>query len=224
MLQKIWCCVLLYFHVAFACKKVDHGPNVFEKTLPQFRIDPVGYGDRSFTGCTLLHKMIAQRDREGILEKEYFLTKNALNGFSCKYDGWYRATPLWMVVKWRGSSWLGLINKMIENGADVNAVPNYATFSATNLSILGEAADRGFVEAIAALLAAGADPNKGNKSPLMAATVRGSTEAARLLLEGGADPNLAAWYTPHDKASPLQLAKDKNQGEMIKLFNEFGYH
>ena len=128
-----------------------------------------------------------------------------------------------MIVKWSGSSWLGLINKMIENGADVNAVPNYETYSTTDVSILGEAAHRGFVEAIAALLAAGADPNKGNKSPLLAATKKGNTEAARLLLEGGADPNLAAWYTPHDKASPLQLAKDKKR-EMIKVFNEFGYH
>merc|ERR1719369_1419831 len=166
MLNTMMYFILLSVEITFACKsKVDHGPNVFEEALPQFHVDPIGYGDRSFTGCTLLHKLIAKYDKEGILEKEYFLTKHALNGFSCKYDGWYRATPLWMVVKWRGSSWLGLINKMIENGADVNAVPNYATFSATNLSILGEAADRGFVEAIAALLAAGADPNKGNKSP-----------------------------------------------------------
>ena len=168
--------------------------------------------------------MIAQEDKKGILEKEYFLTKHALNGFSCKYNSWYGATPLWMIVKWSGSSWLGLINKMIENGADVNAVPNYETYSTTDVSILGEAAHRGFVEAIAALLAAGADPNKGNKSPLLAATKKGNTEAARLLLEGGADPNLVAWYMPHDKASPLQLAKDKNQEKMIKLFNEFGYH
>lgn len=185
-------------------------------------MDPIGYGDRSFTGCTLLHKMIAQRDLKGILEKEYFLTKNALNGFSCKYDGWYRATPLWMVVAWRGQSWMKLINLMIEHGADVNAVPNYSTFSQTNVNILGEAADRGSEEVVRVLIAAGADPNGGNKKPLMAA--RWNTRIARILLENGADANLKSWYSPHDKASPLELAREKNKGEMIKLYNEFGYH
>merc|ERR1719228_7902 len=88
---------------------------------------------------------------------------------------------------------------MIENGADVNAVPNYSTFSATNVNILGEAADRGGFETVAALLAAGADPNGGNKKPLIAAGW--NTRVARLLLENGADANLESWYTPHDRAS-----------------------
>ena len=188
--------------------------------MPQFHADPIGYGDRSFTGCTLLHKMIALDDKEGVLEKEYFLTKHALNGFSCTYDGWYKATPLWMVVKWRGDWWLDVVNLMIERGADVNAVPDYSLFSATNVNILGEAAKQECVACVAPLLAAGANPNGGYKAPLVAA--RWNTRIARLLLKGGADPNLESFYTPHDRASPLQLAKDNNKEEMIKLYKEFG--
>jgi len=213
--------LLFVIPCVFACKKVDHGPNVFEETLPNFRLDPIGYGDRSFTGCTLLHKMIGQRDRAGILEKKYFLTKRALNGFSCKYDGWYRATPLWMAVSWRGDSWIELIKLMIQNGADVNAVPNYSTFSSTNRSILGEAAEGGSVETVAALLENGADPNGGNKKPLMAAGWK--PRVARILLEHGADPTMMSNYTPHDRSTPLKLAIENGETEMVDLYKEFGF-
>jgi len=215
--------LLFVIPCAFACKKVDHGPNVFEQILPEFSVDTIGYGERSFTGCTLLHKMIGQGDLEAILEKKYFLTENALNGFSCKYDGWYRATPLWMVVHWRSydSYWMELINLMIQNGADVNAVPNYNTFSNTNVSILGEAAEKGNTEAVAALLANGADPNGGQKKPLIAAGW--NTRVARLLLEKGADPMMESFYTPHGMATPINRAIEENKTDMINLYKEFGF-
>ena len=153
------------------------GPNVFEKVLPDFSVDTLGYGPRRFKGCTLLHKMIGEGDLAGIMEKQYFLTERALNSFSCGYDSWSQATPLWMVVNWRGSSWLELVKMMVYNGADVNAAPSDRFTSCK--SILGEAVKDGKLEIASYLLENGADPNGGCDKPLKLA---GSNEEMRKLL------------------------------------------
>ena len=150
--------------------------------MPDFRVDTLGYGLRSFKGCTLLHKLIGENDLAGIMEKKYFLTESALNGFSCKYDSWSQATPLWMVVNWRGTSWIELVKLMVQNGADVNATP-HDRFTGCK-SILGEAVNDRKKELAAFLLENGADPN-GCDNPLKLA---GSNEELRqLLLDHGAN-------------------------------------
>ena len=52
-----------------------------------------------------------------------------------------------------------LIKLMVKNGADVNAVPNYNTFSRTNVNKVGEAASQRATETVAFLLANGENPD-----------------------------------------------------------------
>ena len=155
---------------------------MFEKTLPDFSVDTLGYGPRRFKGCTLLHKMIGEGDLDGIMEKQYFLTDTALNGFSCRYDSWSEATPLWMVVNWRGSRWMELVKLMVNNGADVNAAPS-DRFTRCK-SILGEAVKDRNIEIATYLLENGADANGGCDKPMELA--ESNEEIKELLLNHGA--------------------------------------
>ena len=155
---------------------------MFEEILPDFSVDTLGYGTRRFRGATALHKMIGENDLAGILEKQEFLTERALNEFSCRYDSWSQATPLWMVVNWRGSSWMELVKLMVNNGADVNAIPNDKYTNSK--SILGEAVKDGNIEMATFLLENGADPNGGTDTPLKLA--EGNEEMKQLLLDHGA--------------------------------------
>jgi ankyrin repeat protein len=88
--------------------------------------------------------------------------------------------------------------------ADPNAPPernfnpeeiNPAQNTKGGLTALHHAVRQGYVETASALIAGGADVNKGTagdgSSPLLVAAINGQFDAAMLLLEKGADPNLA---------------------------------
>jgi ankyrin repeat protein len=88
--------------------------------------------------------------------------------------------------------------------ADPNAPPernfnpeeiNPAQNTKGGLTALHHAVRQGYVETASALIAGGADLNKGTagdgSSPLLVAAINGQFDAAMLLLEKGADPNLA---------------------------------
>ena len=128
---------------------------MFERRLEKevFYADPMGHGVRKFGYCTLLHKMIAEHNLEGIMERKEWLTEKALDMRGI-YDHWSDCTPLWMVVKFRGSRWVQLIELMLKNGAKKNCVPNNGMGRST--SILSEAVKEGQYAAAEMLLKYGA--------------------------------------------------------------------
>jgi hypothetical protein len=87
-------------------------------------------------------------------------------------------TPLHVAAQ---ANLVDVILKLLELGADVNAVDRHKTTPLTR------AADRGNVEAVTTLLANGANPNPvGLALPLHLAAFRRHTEVTRILLEAGA--------------------------------------
>jgi len=81
---------------------------------------------------------------------------------------------------------VGICNLLIELGADVNSVPEFAQ------SALELAASRGHLDVVKLLLNAGAKvdgPDKSIIAPLMSATISGHTKTAKYLLDAGANPN-----------------------------------
>ena len=67
--------------------------------MPEFRVDTLGHGERRFTGCTLLHKMIASQEYSRIIQDSaWMLTEEALNDYSCEYDSWDNVSPLWLLT------------------------------------------------------------------------------------------------------------------------------
>lgn len=101
---------------------------------------------------------------------------------------------------------------LIERGADLKARVN-----AFNCTPLANAAMRGQIEILTALLQAGADPNycdpdpNSDYYPLHMACNRSQTAAAKLLVEHGANVNQAchSGYTPimHLKSGDVELAR-----------------
>ena len=91
---------------------------------------------------------------------------------------------------------------------------------ATTAALHG-AIDAANVEAVAALLASGADPNaqKGHgDSPLHRATERGCAEIVSALLEAGADPNALNLYGH----TPLSCAFENGDDEVVVTLLEAG--
>ena len=58
-------------------------PNKFEEKTYDFSVDPLGYGNKKFEGCTDLHKLIGEYNLEEIESKSSWLTKKALS-MTCK--------------------------------------------------------------------------------------------------------------------------------------------
>ena len=90
----------------------------------------------------------------------------------------------------RQAAMLGNSNRVLQLLLDKNANPNIGT--ATGLTPLMAAANRGNVEAMQMLIAKGAKPdakNAGGASALVFAAGSGQPAAVQLLLEKGADPN-----------------------------------
>lgn len=87
---------------------------------------------------------------------------------------------------------------------------------------LYNSAQSGDTAKVAALLAAGADPNEkygnvGDETPLHAAAVKGNLEAALLLIEKGADVNARA-----GASTPLHYSICSGSAEMVRLLLEKG--
>ena len=196
--------------------------NPFEEQLPVFFED-----DDSYTGCTLLHKMIAEGDRKGILENKRFLTKKALNGFSSCRRGdrwWKNISPMYMIVYWQGDYWSEVVELMAKNGADVNHVATcLATYSKEGM--LEQAAKRDDKKIVKILLENGADPNAiGQRSPLMTAVW--NDDIIELLLQHGADPTIQSkpFLGGYSYQSPLQLAKRyRDINNVYSLYNKYGF-
>lgn len=86
---------------------------------------------------------------------------------------------------------------------------------------LYRAAERGDVDRITELLAAGANINavlEGDGSPLIAAARAGRLAAVRLLLDGGADPNLGV----EGDGNPLIMAAREGHGAIVALLLDRG--
>jgi cytochrome c2 len=102
----------------------------------------------------------------------------------------------------------------------LGAHPDSATDFDTSLGI---AARNNFTGIVAALLAAGADPNlpggEDGRMPLHQAAERGAIDSARLLLEHGADVNAV---TLRSEWPSIHFAASKDRTEMIAFLREMG--
>jgi cytochrome c2 len=102
----------------------------------------------------------------------------------------------------------------------LGAHPDSATDFDTSLGI---AARNNFTGIVAALLAAGADPNlpggEDGRMPLHQAAERGAIDSARLLLEHGADVNAV---TLRSEWPSIHFAASKDRTEMIAFLRERG--
>ena len=140
------------------------------------------------------------------------------------------STPLHLAAN---LGWVSTVAKLIQAGADVNAVDNFGA------SPLHHAAENGDVDTIKILLAAGAQVNlfaKGESatkkpigiSPLYFAANGGHLEAAQLLLEHGADPNPGPYPGMDemdeipDGLSALHWAALHQQPDLVKLLVDAG--
>lgn len=97
-----------------------------------------------------------------------------------------------------------------------------ATTTAWPADTIHQAAARGDLAAVEALLVDGADPDardQDDRTPLQMAAHSGHVEVARLLLAAGADPS--ALDSDHGKA-PLHAAAEQGQPEMVRLLLDRG--
>ncbi|MCX6357954.1 MAG: ankyrin repeat domain-containing protein [Candidatus Aureabacteria bacterium] len=100
--------------------------------------------------------------------------------------------------------------------------------AAERSGLLVEAARRGPSDAVAWLLAAGADPNgegASGETALFAAAERGQLEAARLLLAHGADPNRIPRPNPPTgvfSMTPLMAAAAQGHTGLVELLLAHG--
>ncbi|WP_165913618.1 M48 family metallopeptidase [Serpentinicella alkaliphila] len=125
-------------------------------------------------------------------------------------EGW---TPLMWATQLND---LDMINLFIEYGADPNKIDYYYEETALIIALTND-----YVEAIAALLEAGADPNLSDSygwTPLMSAVSNDNSKNIRILLEAGADPNVSNIYG----YTPLMSASSKGNLEAARELLEFG--
>lgn len=122
------------------------------------------------------------------------------------HDGW---TPLHLATFFGQQGTMALL---LERGADPNALSeNWMRNTPLHAALNGPL----LAEGIAALLAAGADPNarqKGGFGPLHSAANRGDVAVIELLLHAEADPNAAA----DDGRTPLDFARAAHREEAVR--------
>lgn len=105
-----------------------------------------------------------------------------------------------------------VLRQLVEAGADVNYVIG-------NRSALWHAAWTGEEENVAFLLASGANPNRGDASPLaIAAGNQRHPHILSMLLAAGAAPNGGA----HDRLSPIYMAVAFNNQQNVQILLEGG--
>ena len=192
-------------------------------------MDTLGYGQRSFMECTMLHKMIGQGHYIGIAKfMSDMLTEKALNQRACQYDGWKDASPLWLLTMLDQndprlvSPRKELISLLIERGANVNHLTTYTSFADiedyTSTTPLCEAAKHGWSEIVEELLKNGANTTLGDEKPLIEATERWHDEVVILLLEAGADPNMQDMF----RHTAIEWALYNKDEYLIDLLKKFG--
>lgn len=108
-----------------------------------------------------------------------------------------------------------VVSYLLSLGANPDSATNFGT-------ALGIAARNNHTGIVAALLAAGADPNmpggEDSSMPIHQAAERGAFESARLLLDHGADVNAQdRWGWP-----AIQFAGSKDRTEMVAFLREMG--
>ena len=203
--------------------------NEFEKRVDKFRVDTLGYGQRTFMGCTLLHKMIGQGHYIGIVRfMADMITEKAINEGECQYDGWEKASPLWLVTNLNQndprlvSPRKELVSLLVEKGSDVNHLATYTSFADvedyTTSSPLCEAAKHGWDDIAAILLKNGANATLGDEKPLIEATERLHDEVARLVLESGVDPDMQDKF----RHTAMEWAMYNKDDFIINMLKEFG--
>jgi ankyrin repeat protein len=118
------------------------------------------------------------------------------------------------------------IERLLETGADANAVSSFGTLS--DFPMLGSAITANNVEAVRLLIEHGADVNAldGDGNGLLPwAAARGYTEIVKLMLDAGADVNArmtTGGITAKENASALHFAAAGNHVETAKLLIDRG--
>ncbi|MDB6064929.1 MAG: hypothetical protein JWR26_1137 [Pedosphaera sp.] len=127
-----------------------------------------------------------------------------------------------MTRKWRASHKPGPRNgdlesipiMLIKAGADVNRLAfEYFLFEGFIRTILGLAANCGYVRTVRAMLAAGADVNQRDTwggTALFDAALEGHRSVARILLAAGAKANIKR----RDGATPISIARERGFTEL----------
>ena len=103
----------------------------------------------------------------------------------------------------------------------INAKTNLHVSNTAGVTPLALAAEKGNIEAVKSLLAAGARPNaiRNNTSlPLFKALAKKQFEIAYLLLDAGADPNAAT----NNKSTPLCYAAENGNAKLVKALLKAG--
>lgn len=129
----------------------------------------------------------------------------------------YRAPPLIQAIH---DGDVAVVISLLKQGANPN------TLDATEASALFLAAEKGHVEIVRALVAAGADVNlvpdedfpTMGASPLYAAAECGHVDVVRVLVSGGADVN----FICGDLSTPLIRAADEGYAEIVRILLEAG--
>lgn len=109
-----------------------------------------------------------------------------------------------------------LAKQAIEKGGNVDHTTGFS-----EQTLLGYAAENGYLKTAAALLDGGAQidlPRKDGATPLISAVLAGKIEAAQLLLERGAAPDAAA----DDGTTALIAAADKGLTSLVQLLLDKG--
>ena len=144
-----------------------------------------------------------------------------LRGFTLSYDGDVRSGyVLWMLMG--GSS---------EYGPNLDLVKYYApsgqlthlneVYGLHGYTALTWACDKGYLEIVKCLLAAGADKDKTDmygSTPLIGAAFEGHVEIVQLLLSAGADKD----KTDNDGWTPLSYAANGDHQEIVQLLQPAG--
>ena len=189
----------------------------------------MGNGQRTFLGCTLLHKMIGQGHYIGIVRfMGDLLTEKAVNGGACQYDGWEKASPLWLVTSLNQddprlvSPRKELVSLLVAKGANVNHMATYTSFpdaeDYTTSTPICEAAKHGWSDIVEILLKNGANATLGDEKPLIEATERWHDEVAILVLEAGVDPEMQDKF----RHTAMEWARYNEDSFMINMLKKFG--
>lgn len=124
-----------------------------------------------------------------------------------------------LVARYASLGMLEAVQRILEAGADPNAMNPDSKLSALYFAINGDAKS---LPVIAALLEGGANPNGANDEktlPLFLAVRQKNLPAAEMLLQAGADASRAS---PDSGMTPLLQALKNGQTDMVDLLVKYG--